>query len=249
MSFPGAPVDSMAGIDPRALDVWSPLMMVGHAGSALWLVAYVFAVVRSHRDRAYGIPLIAVALNFSWEILGAFVFPVSHPFWHTAYRAWLVVDLAIVWQVLRYGRALQADPFVRRFFYPIFGLAFVFGLAGQYAFVASYPDRQGIVVAFGINLVMSVAFFPMYLARRGHRRGISVGTAWAKLAGTALQAAQCFYLVPWLNPGLGSPAFLWFLAAAIFLLDLAYALLVTGRWLERRPSDRTEGAAALTAVP
>jgi hypothetical protein len=219
--------------DPRAFDSLHPVNLLGAAGAVLWLIAYALIIARSHRDKAYGLPLVAICLNFGWEILASFVFPASDALWLAFYRAWLAGDAVVVWQLLRHGRALQTSPIVRRYFHPLVALTFVLGLVGQYSFVSTYRDRQGIVVAFGINLVMSVLFLPMALARRAHRRGISVGAAWAKLVGTALQAVQCYYLVRWLDPELPNVDFLVFLGAATFLFDAAYAILVSTRLLDR----------------
>jgi len=238
------PLYDFHGVDPRANDPLHPVNVAGHVAAALWILAYVLMMVRGQRDRAPGLPLVAICLNFGWEILASFVFPASSPMWKLMYRAWLAGDVFIVVQLLRYGRDVQASPLVRRFFHPIVAVVFALGLLGLYTFVATFRDRQGIVAAYMINLIMSVLFVPMYLARRAHRRGISVGAAWAKLAGTAIQAVQCYFLVPWLDPERRDVSFLVFLAGACFAFDLLYALLASTKVFDGvldeppRPSPR-----------
>ena len=221
------PLYDFDGIDPAAFDIFAWFNLVGAAGCVCWIVAYVLIVRRAFIDRAPGLPLIAIALNFSWEILASFFFPNPVALWHAFDRIWLAVDIVIVYQLLRYGRPFQRIPELRRYFYPLFVGVFALGFIGQYTFVADYPDRLGLVVAFMINLIMSVAFIFMYFDRRDDPRGISVGGAWFKMLGTLGTSIECHVVVRMIDPELGGLAFLTFLSASIFVFDCIYIYLVT----------------------
>lgn len=223
------PLYTFDGIDPRAFDLLAWFNLVGAAGCICWVVAYVLIVRRSHLDRANGLPMVAVALNFSWEILASFVFPNPVALWHTFDRVWLAVDVVIVWQTLRYGAAFQRIPEIRRHFTVVFFVVFALGLVGQYTFVADYPDRLGLVVAFMINLVMSILFVIMYFDRRDDRRGISVGGAWFKMLGTLGTSIECHVVVRLADPELHGLGFLTFLCVTIFAVDCLYIWLVSRR--------------------
>lgn len=219
------PIYDFTGADPRAFDPWTWFNLFGAAGCVCWVVAYVLIVRRAHRDRAPGLPMIAIGLNVSWEILASFFFPNPVLLWHTFDRVWLVVDVVIVIQLLMYGRPLQVIPEIQRWFYWVFAAIVVLGFVGQYLFVADYLDRLGLVVAFLINLVMSVAFIFLYFARRTDRRGISVGAAWFKMLGTLGTSIECHFVVRMIDPELRGLGFLTFLSATIFAVDLLYIAL------------------------
>ena len=200
--------------------------LIGAAGCVCWIVAYVLIVIRCFRDKTYGLPLVAICLNFAWELLASFVYPNPVALWRFFDRAWLVVDVILAYQLLRFGPGEQRIPELRRHFYPLALATFVLGVWGQYAFVASYPDRLGLVSAFGVNLIMSVAFVSFYFARRDSGRGLSRGGAVFKLLGTLGTSIECHWVVRLINPELQSLAFLTFLCVTIFLVDCLYVYLV-----------------------
>jgi len=222
------------GADPAAFDIWSWFNLVGMAGCICWVIAYALIVRTSYRDKANGLPMVAVALNFSWELLASFWFPNPVALWHAFDRIWLAVDVVIVVQTLLYGKAFQRIPEIRERFYLIFALAVIAGFIGQYTFVADYPDRLGLVIAFGINLVMSILFVLMFLDRQGDRRGISKGGAVFKMLGTLGTSIECHWVVYMIDTELGGIGFLTFLCVSIFLVDCLYIALV---W--RRPTSVT----------
>lgn len=216
-------------VDPAAFDVWSWFNLVGAGGCICWVIAYLAIVRQSHRDRANGLPMVAVALNFSWELLASFVFPNPVALWHAFDRAWLVVDVVIVAQTLRYGAAYQRLPQLRQHFVAVFVLVFVLGLVGQYSFVADYPDRLGLVAAFMINVIMSVLFVIMALERGPGGPGLSRAGAWFKMLGTAGTSIECHFVVRMVDPELRGLGFLTFTCVTIFVFDCVYIALVSRR--------------------
>jgi hypothetical protein len=215
-------------VDPSnpAFDPFTWYNMIGAAGCVCWVVAYVMIVAKCFRDHTYGLPLVAICLNFAWELLASFVYPNPVALWHAFDRIWLIVDVVIVYQLLRWGRAEQAIAELRRYFPVVVLLTFVLGVWGQFSFVASYQDRLGLVSAFGVNLIMSILFVFFYFSRRDTGRGISRGGAVFKLLGTLGTSIECHWVVRLINPELKSLAFLTFLCVAIFMFDLLYVYFV-----------------------
>src|SRR5437588_718389 len=80
------------------------------------------------------------------------VWPNPVPLWHAFDRAWFFVDLVVVYQLLRHGRALQRVPEVRRHFHAIVAVTMVAGGIGLHTFHLQYRDILGLVSAFIINL-------------------------------------------------------------------------------------------------
>ena len=209
--------------DPSACDLTTWFNLVGAAGCILWIVAYAFAIHRGFKDKTYAFPMLPICLNFTWELLAAWVFPNVNGLWLWFNRIWFLVDIVIVYQLVVHGPKEQKIPELKKWFYPILTGVMVLACAGQYAFVEQYKDFLAIVTAFMINLIMSVLFIFFYFDRRDKGgRGLSKPTAWCKMLGTLGTAIECHYVVGLTTPALSSLAFLTFLCMTIFLMDSLY---------------------------
>jgi len=190
-------------------------------GDVLWIVAYILIIVRSFKDRTYGVPMLCIALNFTWEFMYAVQFPNPNNITAMLRWAWLLTDVVIVYQLFRYGRDGQNIPLIKQYFYPICVVMFVFAYIGQLTFHYSFGDTLGGVDAYMINLLMSMLFVTMYFGRP-NGAGLSRGAAWAKMLGTGvLSVASCFVFTNWLQS-----SFLVFLFATIFIFDVIYIALL-----------------------
>jgi len=216
-------------LDPNnpGYDPWTWFNVVGAVGCALWIVAYLLIYTKARRDRTYGLPLLAICLNFSWEFLAVFVWPNPVALWRWFDRLWLGFDLLLVWQLLTSGRREMLIPEVRRFFFPMLAMLTAGAIALEHTFVMTYFDRLGLVAAFSINLVMSALFIPFFFARRSDLRGLSLPAAWCKMLGTLGTAIECHVVVRLIDPELPTLAFLSASCACIFLLDCIYIALLT----------------------
>ncbi len=188
---------------PRgALPTWTELFSGGASGVAvglatvgdvLWLVAYILIIRKAFKDRTYGIPLLAICLNFTWEFWFAVVEPPASRIAHATHFLWLVLDVVIVWQLVRWGRKEQTIPEVKKYFYPVLAVTMLAALIGQVtlsrqlAHNTIFPDVEGSGIAWILNFIMSVLFIFFYFSRRD-LRGLSYGGAWAMMVGTAMVA-------------------------------------------------------------
>ncbi len=236
--------------------------LLAFAGDLLWAIVYIIAIVIGQRQRTYAVPMVAIGLNVTWEVLHTAIYPPALFANLIANLIWLAFDLLIVIQLIRFGRDRQSNDVVRRFFGGVvvgmLGLALV-GHATFYRHVTSnaiFPDTDGVVSAFVINLVMSVLFIAFYFERPSGE-GISRPIAWLKMFGTAAISAAnviAFETIPrvryevqmrkegtaeWVDLGsIGSqtvrPGFLYFLFVAILIFDIVYIIL-----LYRRPRPTT----------
>ena len=67
-----------------------------------WTLTYVLVIRQGFRDRTYGMPLVALCANISWE----FIFSVVRPQPGGAqivYVVWFCFDVVIAYTALRYG--------------------------------------------------------------------------------------------------------------------------------------------------
>jgi hypothetical protein len=197
-------------------------IMVG--SGVLWTLAYLLMIRRGFLDRTYGMPLVALCANLSWELIFSFVYPHDLP-QRAVNVVWFSFDLVILLQVLLYGPREFAE-LSRRAFYALFALALATSFGAVLSVTLEFDDFDGVYSAFGQNLMMSVLFLAMLYARRS-LRGQSATIALLKMGGTAL-ASFAFYFY---NPEYGGSILLPFLYVAILVFDGIYAgaVIVRGR--------------------
>lgn len=232
------------------LDPFNWYNLIGGLGCLAWLVAYALVILQGSRQKTYGIPMIAVCLNFTWEFLASFVLDRQSGVkvvgvWLFFDRSWILVDAFIVWQLLRYGRAQQQIPEVKRFFYPIVAAVMLIAFGAQLAFTHTYMDPYGIIDAYVINLVMSILFIVRYFERRDSS-GLAYAVAWTKGIATALTSIECFFLLPAIHPSMACHWFPRYLTVAVFFFDCVYVGLL---WDARRTAKAKRLAEAPTSVP
>ena len=232
--------------------------LLAFLGDLLWTAVYIIAIVIGQKQRTYAIPMVAIGLNVNWEIVHTAIHPPQLAANLVANLIWLTFDLLIVLQLIRYGRERQTNEVMRRFFAPIVIGVLALSLVGHVTFYTHvtansiFADRDGVVSAFIINLVMSVLFIGMYFSRPDGT-GISKPIAWLKMIGTGVislanviafqtteyvrydvqirkQGTQEWVDVHSIGSHTVHPGFLYFLFIAILIFDLVYLYL-----LYRRP--------------
>jgi hypothetical protein len=202
-------------------------IMVG--SGVLWTLTYLLIIRQGFLHRTYGMPLVALCANISWEFIFAFVYPHDLP-QRAVNVVWLSFDVVILVQLLLYGpREFAALP--RRLFYAAFALALATAFGAVLTVTLQFDDSDGAYSAFGQNLMMSILFVTM-LYSRGSMRGQSVWIAVLKMGGTAL-ASFSFYLF---NPDYDGSILLPFLYVAILIFDGIYVGATTAfARRERKP--------------
>ncbi len=188
--------------------------MVG--SGVLWTLAYLLMIRRGFLDRTYGMPLVALCANLSWEFIFTFVYPHDLP-QRAVNVVWFSFDLVILLQLFLYGPREFAD-LPRRAFYAVLALALATSFGAVLTVTLEFDDFDGVYSAFGQNLMMSILFIAM-LRSRGSLRGQSVGIALLTMGGTAL-ASFAFYFY---NPDYDGSVLLPFLYVAILIFDGIYA--------------------------
>jgi hypothetical protein len=201
--------------------VWA--LASGVAGCVLWGAAYLVVIITCFRQKTYGIPLAAICMNITWEILSVFFWvAVRHePAFHYADIAWLGMDLVIISQLLLYGREQQRIGQIREYFYLVVAGTLILAFLGQYTFPMTYRDEDGFVLAFIINMGMSILFVFMFFARPD-LRGLSYSVAWLKMLGTLCESIMCVAWMPAKHPEVTNFSFFYFLYITTFIFDCIY---------------------------
>ncbi len=201
-----------------------------------WTLAYLLIIRRGHLDRTYGMPLVALCANISWEGIFSFIFPQSI-IQQIINVIWFALDVLILIQLLRYGPREFAD-LPKQAFYAIVSLALVTSFCAILLFTIEFHD-QGTYTAFGSNLLMSLLFIEMVYRRRS-LRGQSISIAVCKLLGTAL-ASLAFYLY---FPLGHQPFVMLCLYVSIFVCDVIYMgmLSMQQRAMAQKPARASNQA-------
>lgn len=181
----------------------------------LWTLAYLLIIRQGFLDRTYGMPLVALCANISWEFIFSFVYPHDLP-QRAVNVVWFSFDVVILFQLLRYGpREFSGLP--KGMLYLAFALALATSFGVVLGITREFDDFDGAYSAFGQNLMMSVLFCTMLYARRS-LRGQSPWIALLKLLGTLL-ASVAFYFF---DPEYDGSTLLPLLFVAILLFDGIY---------------------------
>jgi hypothetical protein len=204
------------------------LMLVS---GVFWTIAYVLILVRAERDRRYGMPMLALAANLSWELTFAVVTPHSGP-QMIVNGVWLLLDVGLAVQFLRFAH-VDFPTLSRTMTRLLFAVAVVTAFGIVSLSVLEFDDRLGAYSAFGMNLLMSISFLFM-LFRRRSLAGQSVAIALTKLLGT-LFASIADFIFRYVVLGLHArervlPLFLYL---AIFFFDVVYLVVLLRE--KRRP--------------
>ncbi|WP_114779196.1 transmembrane-type terpene cyclase [Botryobacter ruber] len=181
-----------------------------------WTITYLLILRRGFVDKTYGMPMVALCANISWEFIFSFVHPHSTPQLYIDY-VWLAFDVGILVQYLRYGKKEFPELFPSNHFLPVFLLTLV--LAALFILLMSreFNDYNGVYAAFSQNLLMSVLFIHMLL-RRKSPLGQSVYIALCKMIGTIFPSLLLYMYFP-------DAYLLVLLYISIFIFDLSYLLL------------------------
>jgi hypothetical protein len=157
-----------------------------------WTIVYINAIWIGFRQKTFAIPLLALAINFAWELTYV-VFDLKtavavpndiNVAWAIIEVFWALFDLLIVYTFFRFGRSEFPSFLTKRMF--VAGSILVFGaaFAVQWLFIAEFGTSIAVDYSgFLQNLLMSGLFIAMFFARRG-LRGQSLTIAIAKWVGT-----------------------------------------------------------------
>jgi hypothetical protein len=188
-----------------------------------WLITYGLIIRRAFKDKTYALPFIALAVNTAWDFFGAFVYP--SPYIQVYFNViYFVIDLVLLYQVLRYWRAVH--PHLQAWqFYGIVALVYGITFTVYSAAVADLNDQVGVRTAWVDTFIDAVLFVGMFLGR-ADLAGQSLYIALGKIIGTGSAVIAVSF-----NPIAGTEhvATLPWLYFWILVLNSVYAVLVYRR--------------------
>lgn len=166
-----------------------------------WTFVYIFTVYRGFKDKSYGMPLVALALNFTWEIVYSFVYPPteSSAVLTVINTVWCILDAVIVVTFLLNGYKHFKDSYnmSKGVFYIVTCLSFVLCFLFMYESGPFFKDLDyfkgetfevGKFIANYQNAVMGALFVHMFYSRKKNGdgvKGMSFYAAVFKMIGTS----------------------------------------------------------------
>ena len=194
-----------------------------------WTIVYIDAIRLGFRDKTYAMPLWALALNFSWELINSVLGyrEVGLSLQVFINMVWAIFDTFIVLTYFLFGyRYIKKYLSYEYFMYwgfIVFSVAFVV----QYAFIMQFGLPHGrAYAAFLQNLLMSILFISMRVERQNNE-GQSLTIAVGKCVGT-FAPTILFGLIG--AGGLGRPnPFLLIIGLLCFGFDIIYILILINK--------------------
>lgn len=204
-----------------------------------WSLTYILILTRGQRDKTYGMPIIALCANLSWEFIFSFVFPHAIPQIYVNI-VWFSLDVFILLQFLKYGKSDYPAMFL-----PTFLTTLIISFLMVLSVTIEFADWFGKYAAFSQNLLMSILFVSL-LKKRGNVQGQSLYIAIFKMLGTLCASVLFAIYYPTLLIGM--------ISIAIFVFDGLYIVLLYQKFYElgispwtrvgRRPAAGYPGMAA-----
>ncbi|EKQ51730.1 MULTISPECIES: hypothetical protein [unclassified Clostridium] len=161
-----------------------------------WTLVYLQMIYLGFKEKTYGMPFIALALNFSWEALHSYLgLKTNFPSVQTCIiLVWLLLDFFIICTYLLYGKKYFPKQTSKEYFIPWTIIIFIMSFVIQYFFVVEFNELGKVYSAFIQNLIMSVLFIIM-LVQRTDTKGQSLFIAINKWVGTL--APTILYGIIW----------------------------------------------------
>ncbi|GFF72228.1 hypothetical protein IFM61392_02637 [Aspergillus lentulus] len=192
-----------------------------------WLTNYLGMIHKSFQDESYGMPLVALSCNIAYEMVYV-VYPIDAPVWPIVFILWLALNLVVCYTTLRFAPKEWAHaPLVQRNLLWIFVVSIACWMTAHLAFKAQLgPVLAAAWSAMFCQVFLSAASL-WQLMVRGSSRGTSLFIWFSRFMGTAIVLPEEILrykhkdpTVVWNNP-MG-----WWGAAAFFVLDISYGVLL-----------------------
>jgi hypothetical protein len=182
-----------------------------------WVSSYLLLIRRAFKDHVYGMPLIPLCVNISYEFIFGILHPDKPPL-NYANIAWFFIDLVIVYQYLRFGKQEFTNFVSPKWFAPACLLALATAFAGVLTLTYDLKDWQGNYSGWGDQLLISVSFIYLLIRRRSVK-GQSLYIALSRMIGTLALIPAQYLLTP-------RSKFLAFIYVAFLVFDLIYVTLL-----------------------
>lgn len=132
-----------------------------------WTIVYIQLIATAFKEKTYGMPFIALALNFAWEAVHSFLGLKNNIFSIQTWiiLIWFLLDVVIVFTYLRYGKQYFPKHTSKEYFIPWTIIIFFMAFMLEYYFVIEFGTLGMAYSGFMQNLIMSILFIHMLVSR------------------------------------------------------------------------------------
>jgi paspaline synthase len=153
-----------------------------------WLLNYITTIRTAFRDRTPGVSLIALTNNLAWELVFAILHPPPLPVATIIVRAWLLVDIFVIYTTVRFARGgalgsigagnaqYSQPPGLLDRYLPLSVIVGVLGFASGHWAVSVHLGPLRAFYWSGMLCLFTMSGTALHLlVQRGHTRGASYG--------------------------------------------------------------------------
>jgi hypothetical protein len=217
---------------------------------AAYSVAYTFMIAKNRRDRSYGVPLLCLASNISWEIQTTLVIQSNYACYSLANGTWLAMNMIIMAQTFYYGPTewRRSTPWLRTIGASWFHALFAMVSACTYIFWQLFMQQTGddandAAYSSWVMALLEAVLTLAMLHQRQSSRGQSVLAACFKTVSVTAAATISILVSPKPNGAdLSTPLFM-YVYALVIVLNAMYAVML------RAQQRREQRGAAHAAAP
>lgn len=200
-------------------------LIVTGIGWVFWISYYILIIRSIVKDKYVEMPWICVLGNIAWEFVWGFIYYETinlGELFIWSYRAWFILDIFIVWGLIKYGRKQIDIPEIKKHFVIICVLGIATFAALYASFIESgFDNKWGSQSAYISNLVISLLFIALFLKQFKFKKFSKV-MAWFKCLGTLAYTIVYFNFDP-------PNSFVHIIGGVIFFLDILYLYLLYTR--------------------
>ena len=152
------------GLDARVF-IFAPVAGLG------WLFAYIDLIRLGFKQKTYGMPIAALALNIVWEGLYAYMYWAHDGMFYGGYMmacvntAWFIADCLILYTHIKWGKKDFEKVADGRLFWPWFAVVMIMAVVVEITWLQAYGVRANGCTAIGkmlgtIGAWLAIAVYP-----------------------------------------------------------------------------------------
>ncbi|MEG1820223.1 MAG: hypothetical protein RR012_05865 [Oscillospiraceae bacterium] len=164
-------------------------LLFGAFAGGGWTIAYIDMIRIGIKQKTYGMPMVALALNIVWEAMYATLYWLQDGKWPGGYMMalvntiWVLFDFGILYTHFKYGKKDFIKYAPQKYFVPWTIMSIIMAICIQYGFYAVFDIAGNGYTAILQNIPMSMLYIFLLFSRKS-TEGQTMLIAIGKMVGT-----------------------------------------------------------------